>query len=99
MRVVRLMSFVVLAGLASFLVSVGSAAAQGTASDPTAGTSAIRMRSEGSSVPPRFVMPTLSDFRISFRLVFARYLSLSTLPARATEFSIPADLPTRRRSL
>jgi hypothetical protein len=99
MRVLRVLSFVVFAGLASVLVSVGSAAAQGTANDPSAGNSAIRARSEGSYTPPRFVLPTLAEFRMSLQFVFARYLSLGMLPTRTTDVSNPADLPARRRLL
>jgi len=99
MRVVRLLGFVALAGLASVLVTIRSAEAQGSASDPTGGSFAIRARSDGAYSPPRLVMPTLGEFRLSVQLVFARYLSPSTLPARTTDFSIPANLPARRRSL
>jgi hypothetical protein len=45
------------------------------------------------------VPPTIADFKLSFRFAFARYLSLSWLPTRTLDFSSPADLPARRRSL
>jgi hypothetical protein len=100
MRVVRLVSVIVLAVVASVLVSIAPAAAQTGTSDPCGGGSAIRARSEGAYSPPRiFVPPTVEDLKLGFRFAFARYLSLSWLPARTLDSSIPADLPARRRSL
>ena len=97
---VRLLSFIVLAVVASVLASVSIVAAQGTGSEPCSNNSANRTRSEGSYSPPRyFVPPTLEDFKLSLRFAFARYLSLSGLPTRTLDFPIAADLPARRRSL
>jgi hypothetical protein len=100
MRAFRLFGFIVLAGLASVFVSLGSAAAQGLASDPSGGTSsATRTRLEGTYSPPRLVMPTLGELRLTLRLVLARVLTIDMLSARATGLSMPADLPARRHSL
>jgi hypothetical protein len=100
MRAVTLLSFIVLAVMASVFASVSPAAAQGTGSDPSATGSAIRARSEGSYSPPRYFVPsTIGGFKLSLRFAFARTLALSGLPARTPDFSIPADLPARRRSL
>ena len=100
MRAVTLVSFIVLAVIASVLVSVAPAAAQGTGADPSATGSAVRARSEGSYSPPRYaVPPALEAFKLGLRFAFARYLSLSGLPNRGLDFPVAADLPARRRSL
>lgn len=98
MRVFGLLSFIVLAVVASVLVSAGPVAAQGSGIEPTGGTFAIRTRSEGAVAPPRIIVPAaFGDFRLSFQLAFARYRSLGWLRTRALDSVSPADLPTRRR--
>jgi hypothetical protein len=100
MRVFRLVSVIVLAVVASVLVSIAPAAAQTGTSDPCGGGSAIRARSEGSYSPPRiFVPPTIEDLKLGIRFAFSRFISPSWLPTRTIDFSSPADLPARRRSL
>jgi len=43
--------------------------------------------------------PTLADLKLTFRAIIDRYFSLRWLPTAPFEFSAPADLPARRRSL
>jgi hypothetical protein len=101
MRTLSLLSFIVLAVIATVFAFVSPAAAQSGSSDPCSNGSAIRARSEGSySPPPRiFVPPAFETLKLSFRFAFARYLSLSSLPTRTLDFPSSADLPSRRRSL
>jgi len=99
MRILRLLGFIVFAVLALALASVAPAAAQGGGSDPCGSGAPVRTRSDGSYSPPRFfVPPALDDLRLGFRLAFARVLTLSAPATRTVDFSIQADLPSRRRS-
>jgi hypothetical protein len=100
MRILKLSGFIVFAVLALALASVAPAAAQGGTSSEPCGTGApVQTRPDGSFSPPRFfVPPVLDDLRLGFRLAFARVLALSGPATRTLDFSIPADLPARRRS-
>ena len=99
MRTFTLLSAIVLSIAASALLSPVPAAAQSGSADPSSGTAAIRARSEGSYSPPRVTAPTVADLKLTFRLILDRYLSMRWLPTVSFEFSAPADLPARRRSL
>jgi hypothetical protein len=100
MRILKPLGFIVFAVLALALASVAPAAAQGgTSSDPSGSGAPVRTRSAGSYSPPRFfVPPALDDLWLGVRLAFARHLTLSGPTTRMLDFSIPADLPARRRS-
>ena len=102
MKTVGLLCFIVLATLASALVSVSPAAAQAGVSDPTGGShtgAVIFSGSETSSLPRFFLPPSFNDLRLSFRFAFARSISLGGRPARAMDSAIPAGRPARRRWL
>ena len=101
MRAVRLLSVIVLVGLASALVLVGSAAAQGSGMDPTGGNSPTGFQADVDFDLPRIFRPPVhlssADFRLAMRFAFARCLPPSWLPSRARVIANPADLPARRR--
>ena len=99
MRTLSLLSLIVLSITASALLSPVPAAAQSGSADPSSGTAAIRARSEGSYSPPRVTALIVADLKLTFRSIIDRYFSLRWLPTAPFEFSAPADLPARRRSL
>ena len=89
MRVVGLLCFLALAGFALGFVSAGPAAAQGSGSDVGGGSSAILTRSEGTTSPPRMVVPAaFGELRMSLRLAYARFGSPSWL---RTQWLVLAD--------
>jgi hypothetical protein len=98
MRAVRLLCFVAFAGLLSVLVTAGSAPAQGIGTDPTSGTAAVHARSDGAYSPPRLVIPTFTELKLSLRLAFARTFALSLRTTPVSDSSDPA-LVARRRSI
>jgi len=105
MRFISLLCFIALATMASSLVSVSPAAAQGGASDPSGGNKNSCLPAGPQSAYPYFAPQTWgdlglilsNDLRLSFRFALAGYVSIGDKSARTMTSASPGYLPARKR--
>lgn len=99
MRAFRFLGPIVLAGAVSLLLWTAEAAAQGQTSEPNAGTTAVLSRGDGPSGGFLLVPSSFTDFRLSLRILVARWYLWARQATRAQTPAVPADVVSRKRSL